>query len=513
METTLKTALQETVMVPIDKITSDPDQPRRSFDEIVEMAESIKTCGLLHPIMLRPYEDGYRIIFGERRYRAAIYLGLTELPATIKQADITAEEIKVIQLIENIQRDDVHPMQQATSFKFLVDERGMKTEEISQFIGKSAYFVRQQLKLNDLTEQWQTLFLKDGISLGVALLICTLPSDAQKQLYKDQVNKDEAKKSHPQISINTYLINKYKGSLNKAAFDLTDRNLDKKAGACTTCPFNSAHGSLFVEYEKNPHCNHIACFKNKTALHLQREIEKVLADPTAILVYDGYSAPDFITKIKDGGVEVFKLGYSDDCRKIDPPSQPDWNAFQAERKGEKISDIKQSFKQKEATYEQAVNDFESNLAMGKYKKALVLYSNSDSDTGRYVFVEMIPKTPKVSKKAIEKGNPTIEEIDLRIKEIQRLEVRAKELDQEKVHRKIVEQLKADKTLQEVPTKPDKTDSMLITFLLIEMMGYHKQSDLQKIFKNAGLSSMPLQRNSVKPYSPLLSSKSHISPVK
>ncbi|GEP97681.1 ParB/RepB/Spo0J family partition protein [Chitinophaga cymbidii] len=489
MEATMKPAANSAVLVPIEKVSSDPNQPRRTFDEIKEMAESIKTSDFLQPIMVKPFENGFRIIFGERRYRAALLLELKEIPAIIKNADISEEEIKVIQLIENIQRQDVHPMQQAVSFRFLIDEQKMKVDDIAHFIGKSPYYVRQQLKLNDLAEQWQALFLKNGIPISTALLICSLPPEAQKELYKNQVDKDEARKTHPQIFLNTHAINRYKGDLSLAAFDLKDAELDKKAGPCLGCPFNSASASLFPEDQKYPHCNHIVCFKNKTSLYLDRETEKVLNDATAILVYDAYSVPEVVSRLKENGIELLKLGYGDDCRKITPPKKPEWKTFQDGMKGEKNSTVKQMFKKAETDYEEAVKAFEDNITLGKYKKALVLYSHNDRDTGRYIFVELTPKMPKASKatkKTIEQGNPTVEDVESRIKDIQRLEIRAKELDQEKIHKKIVTQVKEDKSLQAVPLRAGKSDNILTLFILFESLSYEGQREVRKAFRKTGL---------------------------
>ncbi len=490
METTMKATSKNIVMLPLEKISSDPNQPRRTFEEISSLAESIKTNGVLHAIRVRPIQDGYMIIYGERRYRAALMLQLSEIEAIIERADITEEEIKVLQLIENIQREDVHPMQNAKSFKFLIDERKMTVDNIVQFIGKSVYYVRQQLKLNDLSDQWQTLFLKNGISHIAALLICTLSEDAQKALYSDRVDKNEAKKSNPTIEISQSLINRYKGSLAEASFDMADSSLDEKAGACIGCPFNSASTSLFPEDEKRPHCNRMACFTNKTDLHLKREISNVLADPTTIFVYDSYQAPELIKKMKNDGVEVLKIGYGDDCKKVQPPTKPDWNQFKGDKNRVKrmtVSELKKLFTKEESVYEKEFKAFENNIALGKYKKALVLHGYNHKETGRYIFVELTPKAPaKVTKKAIENGNPTGEDIDSRIKEIQKDEIRAKERDQEKVHRKIVEQIKEDKTLQVVPVKACKIDDLIIKFLLFELLGYHKQKELGKLFRKPGL---------------------------
>ena len=127
-----------TLSISINKIKSDKAQPRKSFDseKIAELTESIKTHGIIQPLILRKIDnDQYIIVAGERRWRAAKIAGLKEVPAIIM--DLTESEILEISLIENIQRQDLNPIEEAIAYKKLIDDFKMTHEELSKRIGKS----------------------------------------------------------------------------------------------------------------------------------------------------------------------------------------------------------------------------------------------------------------------------------------------------------------------------------------------------------------------------------------
>lgn len=481
---------KQVLEIPVDQISPDPAQPRRTFEEIEDMANSIKGAGgrILQPISLRPFEKGYRIIFGERRYKGACLVGMKTVPSIIHE-NVSDGEALEMQLVENLQRQDVQPMQQAIGFKRLAEEREMNVQEISVRVGKSVYFVRQQLKLNDLTSKWQAIFLKNGISLTTALKICVLPPEAQKSLYEGQVTKEDEKSSRPYISINDYLFKQYKGDLTEACFDINDAELDKKAGPCSGCPFNTALNSLFPGEEKHPRCDNVSCFGNKVNLYMERELTRVKEDPTVVFVYEGYSTPNVVEKLKGEGTEVFKMGYGEECKNITKPQKPVWETFYELRKktGEKDKQIKEEFKKAEENYELESEAFEKRLATGKYKRAFIVYSTNDTKTGRYTFVEIIPKkTTKQTRKAINEGNATIEDIANELQRLRARQVRAKELDQEKVHKKIIDTIKDQKSIEKVPVKVTHIDSLLITFILVESLDWSSREEVKKVIKSPNL---------------------------
>jgi ParB family transcriptional regulator, chromosome partitioning protein len=294
-----------------------------------------------------------------------------------------------------LQREDVHGLQQAIGFKLLADKRQMDVQEIANRVGKSVYFIRQQLKLNSLIPKWQTMFSKDAISLSQALEICVLPAEAQKHLYESEVTKDDEKAEHPRLSINNYVFNSYRGSLNEAAFDVKDPSLDSKAGACSTCHFNSSFASLFPGELLHSRCNNIACFKNKELLHVTREIYTSINDPAVILVYESSSVSDNAAAILNKeGVVAHKVGYGEAYREVHQPQLPIWDKFQSQQLNEGVSkkQKKDKFKKAEKDYSKAIAVFDKNVVVGKYKRALVVDSNYPGRKGKYIYVERICKS-------------------------------------------------------------------------------------------------------------------------
>lgn len=153
----------------ISLIDPKSDQPRKYFDKdaLEELASSIVENGLLQPILVREYGDGrYQIIAGERRFRASKLAGLTEIPAIVLDRD--NKSVAQIALIENIQREDFNPIEEAMAYKSLKDEYGMTQEELSDKIGKSRSAIANSLRLLDLPEEILTMVASKELSAGHA---------------------------------------------------------------------------------------------------------------------------------------------------------------------------------------------------------------------------------------------------------------------------------------------------------------------------------------------------------
>lgn len=180
------TAINE---IPLDRITPNPDQPRSSFDEeaLDELASSIRELGIIQPISLRKTgPDSYQIIAGERRFRAASRAGLTTVPAYIRTA--SDSELTEMALIENIQREDLNPVEIALTFRKLIDQYSLTQEQLSERIGKKRATIANFLRLLNLPAQVQ-LGLTDGqIDFGHARALLSLdnPED-QLKLYREIV--------------------------------------------------------------------------------------------------------------------------------------------------------------------------------------------------------------------------------------------------------------------------------------------------------------------------------------
>lgn len=157
----------ETV-VKIAMVEPNRDQPRKNFDEdaLQELADSIKQFGLLQPILVQPRDGYYEIVAGERRWRAAKLAGLKEVPVIIR--DLTEQEILEIALIENIQRENLNPIEEAQAYKKLLTEFHLKQDEVAERVSKSRAAVTNSMRLLKLTDEVQQMVINDMISTGHA---------------------------------------------------------------------------------------------------------------------------------------------------------------------------------------------------------------------------------------------------------------------------------------------------------------------------------------------------------
>ncbi len=168
------------VLVKITMVEPNREQPRKNFDEdsLLELAESIKQFGLLQPILVQDRKSYYEIIAGERRWRAAKMAGLKEVPVIIK--DLTDQEIVEISLIENIQREDLNPIEEALAYKRLLTEFHLKQDEVAERVSKSRTAVTNSMRLLKLCEEVQQMIIDDMISTGHARALISI-EDAEQQ--------------------------------------------------------------------------------------------------------------------------------------------------------------------------------------------------------------------------------------------------------------------------------------------------------------------------------------------
>lgn len=175
-------------LVAIDKVKPNPNQPRTHFNEteLRELSESIKAHGVLQPLLVRKQGDGFEIIAGERRYQAAKLAGLTEVPVTIKEADDQA--VLEMALIENLQRSDLNPIEEAKGYKQLIKTSGMTQEALSKAVSKSRSTITNSLRLLDLPQQVQDFLYNGKLTAGHARAILAVPyEEARIKLAKKVV--------------------------------------------------------------------------------------------------------------------------------------------------------------------------------------------------------------------------------------------------------------------------------------------------------------------------------------
>ncbi len=161
--------------LPIEDIVPNPNQPRIHFNEteLRELSESIQEHGVLQPLLVRKHGNGYEIIAGERRYQASKLAGLEELPVIIK--DVDDEQMLALALIENLQRSDLNPVEEAKGYRQLIDASGMTQEALSKAVSKSRSAITNSLRLLDLPEVVQQMIFEGKLTAGHARAILAIP--------------------------------------------------------------------------------------------------------------------------------------------------------------------------------------------------------------------------------------------------------------------------------------------------------------------------------------------------
>ncbi len=277
--------------IAIDTIHESATNPRRTFDEykLGELAESIRSNGLIQPITVRPNSEGFEIVAGARRFRAAQFAELFSLPARI--VDINDAQALEWQLVENSQRVDVHPYEEAQGFQRLLDMPGYDVATLVEKSGKSPAHVYARLSLLQLIPTIAEAFSAERITASHANLLARLPQDVQANAYEQCWRKDwQDKEPHllPAKHLSAWIQTNLYLSLAEAPFDKEDTTLNPPAGACTTCPRRSGFNtSLFADVQGD-HCLNAPCFHTKVNAHIDRE---VAAHPGLIQIENGYRNP------------------------------------------------------------------------------------------------------------------------------------------------------------------------------------------------------------------------------
>ena len=176
--------------LPIEDIVPNPNQPRIHFNEteLRELSESIQEHGVLQPLLVRKHGNGYEIIAGERRYQASKLAGLEELPVIIKE--VNDEEMLALALIENLQRSDLNPVEEAKGYRQLIDASGMTQEALSKAVSKSRSAITNSLRLLDLPEVVQQMIFEGKLTAGHARAILAVPyEDARIRLAEKVVTE------------------------------------------------------------------------------------------------------------------------------------------------------------------------------------------------------------------------------------------------------------------------------------------------------------------------------------
>ena len=232
----------------ISEIQANQNQPRKNFkkEELQELANSIKSQGILQPIVVRPVENNqYEIIAGERRWRGAQIAGIHEIPALIK--NISDEAVKEVALIENIQRENLNSVEEARAYKTILNNKNTDYEKLSQSVGKSKSHISNTIRLLELDEEILQYIVSGKLTMGHARALIGVPNALE--LAKEIINK---KLSVRQTEKNTSDFKKTKNKKNFKDPNILDleKELSEKIGLKTSIHFNKegSSGSLTLYY-------------------------------------------------------------------------------------------------------------------------------------------------------------------------------------------------------------------------------------------------------------------------
>ena len=180
-------AVKPDTMMDINKVEPNREQPRKNFDEdaLLELSESIKQFGVIQPLIVQDRKTYYEIIAGERRWRAAKMAGLKEVPVIIK--NYTEQEIMEISLIENIQREDLNPIEEALAYKKLLTEFNLKQDEVAERVSKSRTAVTNSMRLLKLNEKVQQMLIDDMLSTGHARALLAIDDPDEQYNLAQQI--------------------------------------------------------------------------------------------------------------------------------------------------------------------------------------------------------------------------------------------------------------------------------------------------------------------------------------
>ncbi len=271
--------------------------PRRTFEEtaLKELAASIRTQGVLSPLLVRPLTDnGFEIIAGARRYRAAQIAEQSTVPVRIVNlSDAQAVEMSIV---ENLQRKDVHPLEEAQGFRALLnlDESKYSIEQIAAKVGKSPVFVASRLKLTDLVPVAVEAFYGDEIGVGHALLLAKLPADQQvaalSACFKEVYNgaSKAARILLPVRNLQFWIDSNILLVLKDAPFNKRDAQIVPAAGSCADCPKRTGHNMLLFGDDlgrQGDRCTDPNCYQAKVSAHVAKAIA---AKPKLVQISTAY---------------------------------------------------------------------------------------------------------------------------------------------------------------------------------------------------------------------------------
>lgn len=303
--TAIQSVEKNNALVALANVQPSNYNPRKNFDEasLAELSESIRQQGVLQPIGVRPIEDNrFEIVFGERRYRAALMAGLEEIPAIVMEiSDETAEEMAVT---ENLQRKDVTPIEEANAYQKLIDSGRHDVQSLAVQFGKNENYIRTRLKFVSLIPEIAQLLEQDEITISVATEICRYGEDIQREVYNKHLKEGIQYNSWRGMKASDVARNierQYTTDLDRYAFDKT---------LCLSCPHNTNNMMLFCEGGCG-NCANRTCLAEMNASYLTEKAVRLMEErPDLSLCHESHNYNETVVeRLTAMGYEVVSLDY------------------------------------------------------------------------------------------------------------------------------------------------------------------------------------------------------------
>ncbi|HKW18907.1 MAG TPA: ParB/RepB/Spo0J family partition protein [Terriglobales bacterium] len=285
--------------VAIELLEESPTNPRKRFNEasLKELAESFKTQGILQPLVVRVKQDNekkYEVIAGGRRLRAAQLAELKTVP--VRVVELSDSAAVLAQVTENLQREDIHPLEEAFGFRSLLDlnDPDYTVSTLAAKAGKSEAYIQGRIKLTELISPIADAFLADKITIGHALLIAKLPAGQQQQAFNACFRQLWTGEGNTPMLISVRELAAWIESnilleLASAAFSKSDETLLPEAGSCANCPKRTGFNALLFADVRKDSCTDPQCYRRKLDAHITRTLEK---KPDLVQISSGYGSRD-----------------------------------------------------------------------------------------------------------------------------------------------------------------------------------------------------------------------------
>ena len=356
-------------LLDLNKIVNSTYNPRKDFREetLLELSESIRQSGVLQPICVRPKDEGFEIVYGERRYWAAAMAGLKYIPALVRE--LTDAEAEDAAITENLQREDVKPREEAAAYNKAIQSGRHTIESLVGKFGKSEAYIRSRLKLCGLIDALAEQLDKEEISVGVATEIAKYPAEVQQQVFDEHFAEGcySSWKNARVKEIARRLYERYMTKLESYTFDKTE---------CLSCQHNTANQVLFRDECSGgcAGCQNRECMIRKNEEFLVQKALKLLKDdPRTTLATTGDTPVAVLEALGKEGYHVeeleYHISYYDEAPQM--PDTPQAENYVSETD---FAEAQERYEARMARFAEQTQQLEFDVSEGRVRKYAVIRS-------------------------------------------------------------------------------------------------------------------------------------------